>query len=576
MTPDVSTACARTLVDEWARAGLTDACLAPGSRSAPLALALAADPRIRVHVHLDERSAAFFALGAAKASGRPVLVLCTSGTAVANLHPAVLEARHSSVPLLVGTADRPPELRDTGAPQTTDQVKLFGGDVRFFTDITPDAHPDAITSWRPIAARALAEAAGPPAGPVHLNLAFREPLVPEPGAPEIPEVPGREDGRPWTVSEPGRPMLDPAALDRLVDRMRVTERGLLVAGWGSPDWVHELGTMLHWPLLADPLSGHRGSGGDVTTYEALLRAPGFGESHRPDLVLRFGAPLTSKAVTAWLDPSVPQVLFDPDGMWLDPGRAATERLAALPEPKDLVARLTGGPPDQLGPPGAWCESWLRVEHDARLALDDFLDAFDEPFEGRVARDVASSFLSGRGTLVVASSMPVRDVEAFADRVPNRVLSNRGVNGIDGFTSTVLGVAAVTTDGPVVGLLGDLAFLHDIGGLYGAARRGIDATLVVVDNDGGGIFSFLPQATLPTNEFEDLFGTPHHLDLVAVAAAYGIPALRVTKAGEVEPALRQALEAGGVRVVVVETGDRQLNVVRHREAWAAVAQALESR
>src|SRR5207245_8354040 len=237
-----------------------------------------------------------------------------------------------------------------------------------------------------------------------------------------------------------------------------------------------------WPLLADAISGNRSSGNDITAYEALLRVPGFAAAHRPDLVVRFGAALTSKVPTAWLDASVPQIVVDPDGAWLDPQRAAGERVAALPDLRDLSIHGLG----------RWYDEWQTAEELARRALDDFLDADDEPFEGRVARDVAGWFPGGGGTLVVASSMPVRDLEAFARRVPNRVLANRGVNGIDGFNSTVLGVAAVSGQ-PVVGLSGDLAFLHDIAGLYGAAGRGIDAVLVVVDHDGRGIFNLLPQA-----------------------------------------------------------------------------------
>src|SRR2546426_2153129 len=530
MILDVSTALARTLVDEWARAGLTEACLAPGSRSAPLALALAADPRIRVHVHLDERSAGFFALGAAKASGRPALVLSTSGTAAANFHSAVLEGHHSRTGLLVCTADRPPELRDTGAAQTTDQVKLYGGAVRLFADLGPDAHPEAVASWRPIAARAFIEATGPPAGPVHLNLAFREPLVPHPGV-EIREVPGRPDGRPWVESRPAR-LEAPAGLR---ERLLAAERGVVVAGWGSPPEAQNVASRLGCPLLADAISGHRGSGADVTTYEALLRVPGFAAAHRPDLVVRFGAALTSKVATAWLDTSIPQIVVDPDGAWLDPQRAAAEGVAALPDLRDLSVHGMG----------RWYDDWQTAEELARRALDDFLDADDEPFEGRVARDVAGWFPRRGGTLVVASSMPVRDLEAFAGRAPNRVLSNRGVNGIDGFNSTVLGVAALSGQ-PVVGLSGDLAFLHDIGGLYGAARRGIDAVLVVVDNNGGGGFYFLPPAGLPEERVGALFGAPPGPPLLAVAGAYGIPARRGTPAGGPPPALGQGLTGGGGR------------------------------
>ena len=566
----VSTACARTLVDELARAGLTMAVLAPGSRSAPLALALADDERIRLHVVLDERSAAFLALGAAKASGRPALALCTSGTAAAHFHPAVLEADHSRVPLIVCTADRPAELRDTGAPQTTDQVHLYGDAVRFFADIPADGDRSARAAWRPVAARLWAEAAGPPAGPVHLNVAFREPLVSTGAVPPGEMEAGREGGRPWVVSHRGQvPALGGPEADEITTRIGRARRGLVVAGWGSPPEAAGTAEVLGWPLLADAISAQRGSARAVTTYEALLRVPGFADEHRPDLVLRFGGPLTSKTTTAWLDASVPQILVDPDGAWLDPHRTAAERVPALPE-------VT------TDPDSGWLDGWIGAEEAARKALDAFLEAEDQPFEGRVARDVsAACAASALGpALVVASSMPVRDLEAFAGRVPAEVYANRGVNGIDGLVSTVLGVAAAGRRGsgepsprPAVGLLGDLAFLHDAGGLLGAADRGLAAVLVVVDNRGGGIFSFLPQAALPAGRFELLFGTPPGADVAAVAQAYGVPAERTERAADVIPALERALARGGVRLIVVPTGDRTANVARHRDAWAAVAAAL---
>ena len=564
----VSTACARTLVDELARAGLRVAVLAPGSRSAPLALALAEDERIELHVLLDERSAAFFALGAAKASGTPTLVLCTSGTAAAHFHPAVLEADHSRVPLIVCTADRPAELRDTGAPQTTDQVHLYGSAVRFFADLPADADPAARAAWRPIAARVWAEAAGPPAGPVHLNVAFREPLVDlhEDDADAIALEPGRADGRPWVVSHRREPAGLPAEdVAEIVSRIAGAERGLVVAGWGSPPEATEAAAALRWPVLADAISGQRARSEAITTYEALLRVPGFAEEHRPDLVIRFGGPLTSKTAMTWLDASVPQILVDPDGAWLDPQRAAAERVPSLPDLRPLMAD------DRRS--GEWVGAWNEAEKIARGALDLFLDADDQPFEGRVARDVAAVCAASNQSpaLVVASSMPVRDLEAFAGRVPERVYANRGVNGIDGLVSTVLGIAS--EDG-AVGLLGDLAFLHDVGGLLGAPGRGLDAVFVVVDNGGGGIFSFLPQAALPSERFELLFGTPPGADVVEVARAYGLPAERIERAADVGPALERAVDGGGIRVLVVPTGDRTANVDRHRQAWAAVTEAIQ--
>jgi 2-succinyl-5-enolpyruvyl-6-hydroxy-3-cyclohexene-1-carboxylate synthase len=572
---------ALTLVDELARAGLTDACLAPGSRSAPLALALAEHPGIAVHVHLDERSAAFFALGAAKRSGRPVVVLCTSGTAAANLHPAVLEADHARAPLLVLTADRPPELRGTGANQAADQLKLYGPAVRWFCEVgVPADDPAAGRYWRSLASRAWAEATGPPAGPVHLNLAFAEPLVPlDPATGSRPRWPrlagepaaGRPGAAPWTAAPAGVRAAAPEELAALVEAVRNHPRGLLVAGWGvdlDPLAVDAFVAASGWPVLADPLSGSRRGPAAVSTYDGLLRAPGFAGRHRPELVARVGGAPTSKTLTAWLDPSVPQVLVDPDGGWMDPGRSAGLRLVA--DPSALLAtvaeRLAGPAPSR-----AWLEGWLAADRLAREAIDGLLDDWAEPFEGRVARDLVAWVPDG-GTLVVGSSMPVRDLDAFAaPRDGLRFVANRGLSGIDGFVATALGVAAAG-DEPVAALCGDLTLLHDASSLLGAAGRPRGVVLVVCDNDGGGIFSFLPQARLPRDLFEPLFGTPHGLDLAALAAAARVPATVVEKAADLLPALDAALAGSGTRLVVVR-GDRAANLARHRAVTEAVAVAV---
>ena len=568
MSGDLNTALARTLVDEWARAGVTLAALSPGSRSTPLALALAADPRIAVHVFLDERSASFFALGAAKASGRPAVVACTSGTAAANFHPAVLEASHARVPLLVCTADRPPELRDTGAGQAVDQLKLYGDAVRWFAEVGAPSQADASGPyWRSVAARAAAAASGPPAGPVHLNLAFREPLVPS--GEEIALPPGRDDGDPWVASTARRPQPDPADVDHLAFAVAAEPRGLVVAGWGAdadPGAVGRFAEAAQWPVLADPISGLRQGGNAISTYDPLLRSRAVAEGLRPDVVLRLGAPLTGKVATAWLDSSVRQILVDPDGAWLDPHRVSAERIVS--DPTALLDAVTSRGAARTH--SFWLSSWLRAEAAARRDLDRLLDSWAEPFEGRVARDLVAALPSG-ATLVVGSSMPVRDVESFArPRTGLRFLSNRGVNGIDGFVSTVLGVAAATTDGPVVALCGDLTLLHDAGGLLNASRRGLGATFVVLDNDGGGIFNFLPQAGAgPADQFETLFGTPQGMDLSELAVVHGIASEQVTKADDLVPAVERAIASGGMRLVVVPT-DRVDNVRRHRQAWEAVS------
>ncbi|MEX1006928.1 MAG: 2-succinyl-5-enolpyruvyl-6-hydroxy-3-cyclohexene-1-carboxylic-acid synthase [Acidimicrobiia bacterium] len=565
MTRDAATSFARTLVDEWVRNGVTDACLAPGSRSAPLALALAGDDRVRLHVHLDERSASYFALGRGKASGRPAVVLCTSGTAAANFHAAVLEAHHSRVPLIVCTADRPPEFRDAGAGQTIDQLKLYGNAVRWFCEAgVPDDRPGVGAEWRSMAARAVGDSFGPPAGPVHLNLPFREPLVPT-GAPLV-DAPGRSHDRPWTARAPGTRAPSAAMLDALADLIGSTPRGLVVAGWGAgvrTETLMRFAEVTGWPVLADPISNLRVPG-TVTTYDPLLRSGDFASAHRPDVVLRIGGPLTSKVSMQWLDPDVGQVLVDPDGAWLDPHHAVSGRMLADAELllDALTPQLAGLTIDD-----EWNESWRSADVSARAAIDGLIDGWNEPFEGRIARDVVAAIPDG-ASLVAASSMPVRDVESFAAaRTGLTLLANRGINGIDGFVSTVLGIAA-GSDGPTVGLLGDLCFLHDSNGLLGARDRGLDATFVVVDNDGGGIFSFLSQADLPEH-FETLFGTPHGIDLAALARVHGLPVMEATTAADVAPAVSEAAAGGGVRVVLVRT-NRATNVTRHREVWLAVA------
>jgi 2-succinyl-5-enolpyruvyl-6-hydroxy-3-cyclohexene-1-carboxylate synthase len=321
-----------------------------------------------------------------------------------------------------------------------------------------------------------------------------------------------------------------------------------------------------WPVLADPVSGLRRGAAAVSTYDALLRDEEFVRAHRPDVVLRLGAPTSGRRLNEFLH-GVSQIVVTPDAAWLDPDRGAIERIVADPD-AFLTACLqaTGTPRGDR----SWLETWCDAERRARRALDAHLDADDEPFEGRIARDVVDA-LPGGGTLVVASSMPVRDVESFAQpRDDLRILANRGANGIDGFVSTAIGVA-IGGPGPVVALLGDLCLLHDQNGLLGAASRSVDVTFVVVDNDGGGIFSFLPQADASPEHFEALFGTPQGVDVAAVAAVHGIPTVEVTRAGELVGAVETAVKDGGVRVVLVRT-DRATNVARHRAAWAAVANA----
>ncbi len=571
MSPvDVAATFCATLVDEWARSGVTDAVVAPGSRSTPMALALRADPRLRVHVFLDERSAGFFALGIGLATGRPAVVLTTSGTAAVELHPAVVEAHHAGVPLLACTADRPPEARDVGAPQTIDQSNLYGPAPRWRADPgVPDASSAA--AWRSLAARAVAEALGARGrpGPVHLNLPFREPLVGRPG----PLPPGRPGDRPWhramrAGAEPSRAQV--AGLAELLSG----RRGVIVAGAGAgdPGGVHELARTLGWPVLADPPSGCRlPARTTVAAFDAVLRHPPFAAAVTPAVVLRVGAPPASKALSRWLAASgAEQIAVETHGVWADPERTASLVVAA--DPGALCARLAGHRPAPA--PSGWVDTWTAAEAVAQDAIDRALGRHTEPTEPALARALADC-LPRHAAMVVSSSMPVRDVEGYArPRADVRVLANRGANGIDGVVSTVLGVATARRGAPTAGLVGDLAFLHDAGALLGAAGRELACVLVVVDNDGGGIFSFLPQATeVPNPDFELLFGTPHGLDVAGLARLHGLRVHTVAGADELVPAVRAGFETGGLTVLVART-DRRGNVAVHEEVHAEVAAALE--
>jgi 2-succinyl-5-enolpyruvyl-6-hydroxy-3-cyclohexene-1-carboxylate synthase len=567
---DTQATFAATLVDEWVRAGVTDAVVAPGSRSTPITLAFVADGRLRVHVVLDERSAGYVGLGLGLATGRPAVVVTTSGTAAVELHPAVVEADQAGVPLLAVTADRPFELHGVGAPQTIEQAGLFGGSVRWAA--SPGVADVAATGgWRSLAARAVCEAAsgarGP--GPVHLNLAFREPLLGSASSPPLP--PGRPDGAPWHQVTSGARLAPPASVSSWLSGL-AGSRGVVVAGGGagSAVAVHRLADRLGWPVLADPRSGCRvPSRSTVAAADALLRLKEVA-GWVPDVVLRLGDPWASRVMATWLaglGPEVQQVLVDPYGRWADPDRRAGLVLPA--DPQSLCWALADGPSSW----GEWGERWAAVEAAAQATFDEVLAEHTEVTEPGVARTVATVVPEG-GVLFTSSSMPVRDVEWYArPRDGLRVLANRGANGIDGVVSTALGVGLGLGDNPVVALVGDLAFLYDVAGLVGAAERDCACTLVVVDNDGGGIFSFLPQAgAVSTERFEQLWGTPHGLDLTQLAASYGVPVMVAGAADEVGPAVLAAVEAGGVRMVLVRTS-RRANVAVHDELNDAVAAAV---
>lgn len=555
---DAGEAFARVVVDELARHGVREAVLAPGSRSTPVALALAADERIRLHVRIDERSAAFLALGLARGSMRPVPVLCTSGTAVAHFHAAVLEADLSRLPLLALTADRPPELRGVGANQTVDQIGVYGTAVRWATDVgVPEAGPDAVRYWRSLISRAVAVltgCTGGPPGPVHLNLPMREPLVPTGDGLDFPfALDGRPGGAPWTTGS-SPPMPVPEALRR---DLAAARRGVVVAGGGltpaEGSAVADFSSRAGWPLVAEPHSNARRGPAAVRTADALLRNETFVADYRPDLVVVVGRVGLSRPLLGWLT-GTRHVGIDPHGAWWDPTRTAV----ALH--RCDVAGLAGV--DTAADP-EWLAGWQRADAAVGAGIDAALDAagLSEP---RVARDVAAAVPAG-GTLVVGSSMPIRDLDlTMAPRDDVRIVSNRGVSGIDGFVSTASGVA-LATGAPTYALCGDLSLLHDVNGLLGEPAP--DLTLVVVNNDGGGIFSLLPQATaVDEHTFERLFGTPHGADLGAVAAGYRVAHRQVHDRDELVASLAQP--ADGIRIIEVRTDRADRAAVQARLRAAA--------
>ncbi len=544
-----------TLVDEWVRLGVTDAVVCAGSRSTPLALPLA--DRLRVHVRLDERSAAFFALGLAMATGRPTIICVTSGTAAAELHPAVVEAHHARVPLIVCTADRPPELHHTGAPQSIEQNGLFAAAVRwaYAPGVPTDGQEDA---WRPLAVRAFEEAAhganGP--GPVHLNLEFREPLTGT--AAPLPARPG-----PRVVAG----TTDPAT-NAEVEPLR--GRGMIIAGgpWSQradPARVVALADRLGWPVLADPLSGSRLEGA-IAAADAIVRT----EPPLPECVVLLGTPWLSRALGTFVSQAAAAgariIVVDPLRQWADPLRVASEFHQCEADHWLDAATATATPSDPQ-----WLDSWRERELRAQVAIAEVLGTdLSEPLVARLVHRFAAE--TG-ATLLVAASMPIRDLEWYAEAnpTPPRVLSNRGANGIDGVVSTALGVAA-SGSGPgarTVALMGDLTFLHDVSGLVNL--RESSCTFVVLDNGGGGIFSFLPQATsVEPAVFEQLFGTPPASDIGPVARGFGLPVHEISVLSQLESALAAPTPA----LVQVKVPGRAQNVALHDAINQAVRLALQ--
>ncbi len=593
--PNKTTIWARAFMDELARAGVREVCVAPGSRSTPLVLATAGDPRFTLHAILDERAAGFFALGLGKASRRPAAVITTSGTAGANVYPAVVEASQGDVPLLVLTADRPHRLRDTDGNQAMDQLRLFGTFPRGFFEVAPaEAAEEALRHLRGQADRAVALALGPPPGPVHLNFPFAKPLEPPcreptPGRTAPSEAPGSEGG-------PGRgdteaylrivpPVLEPpwSEVEGLGKAMAGARRGVVVAGPVSdPDSVGgavlALAAGTGFPVLADPLSGarFRPSGGAfvVGGYDLFLRSSVARRLLAPDLILRVGASPTSAAALNYLDDhrEAPQIVVDDGHRWKDHLASAHTYLRATPGP--LLRRLASECPE-AAPEASWRSQWQGLEARTLGALEGLSDG--ELLEGEILAGVVGGVPEGTN-LLVASSMPIRDLDAFAfpDQKRLNVFGNRGVSGIDGLISTAVGISAgrgrEPENVPTVAVLGDLAFLHDLNGLNILRAVNSWTLLVVVNNDGGGIFH-----TLPVREYEPhftpYFATPHGLDLQKAGELFRLPYTRVDTRDAFRTTFPEVLERGGPAILEVRTRRKETHA-RRRELIRSVVTIMD--
>jgi len=573
--PNATYAQIGALVDELARCGMRRAVTSPGSRNAPITLTLAGEQRIETTSVIDERAAGFMALGMAKASGRPVAVTCTSGTAAANLLPAVVEAHEARVALVVLTADRPPELRDVGAGQAIDQIGLYGRFAKWFVEVG-NAEPgrDWAIHVRALACRAFWTAAGGRPGPVHLNLPLREPLAPDADAGfDAGAWAGRADGEPWATVHEEKPLAQPALLAALAARIAATARGAIVCGptdeaVAGP--VARLAAAAGWPVLAEPCSGLRCGEHDlghvVAHYDALLRSDAFAQAHIPGLLLRIGDMPTSKPLRVWVAGAQAQVLIDPHGTWHEPTRLAGEIVQAAAAP--TCAALAGALEARAGSPDSdRGRGWMRGWRSADDRVTPLLEAEADPFEPRAYTAVAPALPNG-ALVWIGSSMAIRDVETFWPRLDRRVrlLSNRGANGIDGVIATAAG-AALATGAPTWLLIGDVSLQHDIGGLLAAASAGADLRIVCVDNGGGGIFDFLPVAEHAQRDaYERHIATPAAIDVGAAAALAGMRHAVASTGEEIRAA------AAWPGIVEVRT-DRLENVRRHRELLAAAAAAV---
>ena len=569
------TAYIAAFISELVLTGVTDVVVSPGSRSTPMAMVMAEHPELKVHIHVDERSAAFFALGIAKASNRPVAILCTSGTAAANYFPAIVEAKYSRVPLIVLTADRPHELREVGAPQAIDQIHLYGHHVKWFAEMAlPEKNDEIIRYARTVCARAAAIAAAAPAGPVHLNFPFREPLIPK-----LDEALFQLTERPkgYVKVYNGDLIIDEEQINIIAETLKGKERGIIVCGNIAEAQfakaVTQLSEALSYPILADPLSqlrsGTHSHNHIIESYDTFLRndeAKGF---LKPDVVLRFGAMPISKALTIFLKENhhANQFVVDGGGGWRDPAALSTNMIFCNETLfcEKLLAHVASGTSAE------YLEDWKQVN---ALTKDNMTVIRDitELSEGRLFYQLAEMLPEG-ATLFVGNSMPIRDLDSFFlnNYKSIKVMANRGANGIDGTVSTALGAALYSKSLYLV--LGDLTFFHDLNGLIAAKLYDIDIHNILVNNNGGGIFSFLSQSEHPKN-FELLFGTPLSIEFEHAVRMFNGEFVKIKDWQHLESEMMKRDDQSGIHVYEIAT-KRDENLKEHRDFWASVSQEISN-
>ncbi|QED49065.1 2-succinyl-5-enolpyruvyl-6-hydroxy-3-cyclohexene-1-carboxylic-acid synthase [Cytobacillus dafuensis] len=571
---EILTSYIAAFVSELVNIGVEDVVVSPGSRSTPMAMVMAEHPELRVHIHVDERSAAFFALGMAKASKRPVAILCTSGTAAANYFPAIVEANIARVPLIVLTADRPHELRDVGAPQAIDQVHLYGNHVKWFVEMAPPENSkDMIRYVRTICARAASTAKRSPAGPVHLNFPFREPLIPQLDTADLFELTERSAG--YVSIQAGEYKLTNEEYREIGESLRSYKRGIIVCGSieaeGFNDAVIALAERLQFPILSDPLSQLRSGSHSGTyiidTYDTFLKNEKAKQFLKPDVVIRFGAVPVSKPLTIFLkeNSDVRQFVIDGGAGWRDPGMVSSEMVYCHETDfcRSIISYINKD--NSL----SYFEKWEKINQLTRKNLAK-VNEIDVLSEGKLFYQLTERLPEG-ATLFVGNSMPIRDLDTFFhfNHKSIRIMANRGANGIDGVISTALGAGTFLQ--PLYLVLGDLTFFHDQNGLIAAKQFGIDINILLINNNGGGIFSFLPQASHPKN-FEQLFGTPLDLKFQSVVEMYGGHYELITSWEHLSSSINANKEKPGLKVMEITT-NRDNNIQEHRELWDAVSREI---